>query len=343
MFPARQVHTRLEEAIKWMAILALAAALALSLAARSGGTVPTAENNAPAPLPAGMDTWSQPMPAEGTLPKPTEAPAADYRMEPPLARSLQLWAVLMDQREGRTNDAIDGWKKIRLPADTTVWWNVGLAAAYLDAARTDKAAEVLLAARQLEPHNPVVHYYMGVLRLEQAAKANSWNDAVGPAPARLAAYSPYGVYPNSRDTYRLAAIEELEQAILYAGDLVRGESLVSAYADASRPVGSTVDDLMKVTGSDKFMANSHTMLSELMIERGALEQAEAHMDEAVRLGVHFPYAYEELGKQYRSYDRHGDAARAHAKALQQAQLGGDVVGPTKQFIQSLSDAVMEGW
>ena len=38
-----------------------------------------------------------------------------------------------------------------------------------------------------------------------------------------------------------------------------------------------------------------------------------------------------------------DAARAYAKALQQANLGGDVIGPTKQFVQSLRDAVMEGW
>jgi Flp pilus assembly protein TadD len=351
MFPVRHIHTRAEEAIKWAAIIALAAALALSVISRSGGAVPTAADDAPEQLPVAMDTWAQPMPqpAKGEPPKPTtatpqrDATDVDYSIEQPLARSLKLWTILMDQRDGRTEDAVEGWTKVRLPAETAVWWHVGLAAAYLDSGRIAEAADVLLAAREIEPNHPVVHYYMGVLRLEQAANASEWNDAVGPGRVRLAAYNLYGVYPNTRTMYRLAAIEELDQAILYAGDVVRGESLVSAYDDTPRPVGPTVDDLLNVIGADKFVANSHSMLGELMIDRGALEQAEAHMDEAVELGIHFPYAYEELGRQYRSVDRHGDAVRAYAKAVQQGQLGGDVIGPTKQMIRSLRDAVTEGW
>lgn len=326
MYPVRHIHTRLDEAIRWAAILAVAAAVALAMAVKTAGAT-----DPPARLPVAAVDRAQPMDSD-----------MDYVLERPVAQAMQLWSVLMDHREGKTDAAIAGWIHLRLPAETEVWRQIALAAAHLDNIEIEAAAHALNNARDIDRHNAVVHYYTGLLRLEQAARAEDWNDAVGPKPIQLASH-PSRSNPNTRSMLQLAAIEELEQAIRRADGVVRGESLVSAYMNDRDAVGPTVDDLLKAIGADDFVANSHSTIAGQLLESGLLEHAEEHLDKAAELGIQFPYAYHELGQQYRDVNRHGDAVRAYAKAVKQGKYGGDVSEPAKQMVRSLRDAVMGGF
>ncbi|MCG8587000.1 MAG: hypothetical protein MI757_20025 [Pirellulales bacterium] len=326
MYPTRHIHTRMEEMIKWAVILALAAGLALAVSVKSTGAA-----DPPRRLPIEIDEWSHPVEERDR-----------YGMRPPVARSMQVWAALMDHSEGDADAAIAKWRDLRLPRDTDIWRQVAIVAAHFDLGDTTGAAHALAAAREAGPRNAVVHYYMGLLRLEQAASARDWNDAIGPTGVQLASTALDVPSASTRIMLRLAAMEELEQAIRRADGVIRGEPLAATSGNGQNSVGPTVGDLLKAIGAENFVADSHNTLGGMMLERGSYDHAELHLDAAAELGIHFPYACTELGNGYRGLGRHGDAVRAYAKAVKQGQHGGDVMQPTKQLLQSLRDAVMDG-
>jgi len=188
MLVRQNVHRDVELA-KWLALIVLASAVTLVFASRIAGAAELRLPRRPAPLPSEIETWSSPM-ADDKTGKPV--PAEDV--------SMDVWkAIDLLCHEGY-DKAIAVWSELRMPEETKVWRHVALGQAYLAMEKFEEAAETLKIAEKLRPENGVVHYYLGVLRLEQAYIAEDWYDAVGPADTVLVAYAPHDVVPNSKST-----------------------------------------------------------------------------------------------------------------------------------------------
>lgn len=209
------------------------------------------------------------------------------------------------------------WSQVQLPCETEVWKHVALGQAYLATGEVGEAAEALHLARSLEPENAVVHYFFGVLRLEQAYLSSDWYDAIEPGRTRLIAYLPPQAAPHTKSIYKLQAITELEAALERADTLSPDTALVPVEWPTQAVMPPTVHDLLLAVRANNFVPKTHNMLGSLYVERGALEQAERHMDAAVSGGLHVLDGYSALGRQFDELGRHGDALRAYLKAAQQ--------------------------
>jgi tetratricopeptide (TPR) repeat protein len=234
----------------------------------------------------------------------------------PVDLNFQLWRILANHRQGEAQAALDGWEQVRLPSDTEVWRHVARGMALLQLGEFERAAWALERAESMQVDNPVVHYAIGILRLEQAHTAREWYDAVGPTLVRLAAYRPREVVPNSKSMYELAAMMEFEAALENADKLER--TLVLSMPDhrvqETAPL-ATVRDLLMAIGMDRFEAQSHNILGAMYIDRGNAAQAEEHLDAAVAQGASVVYGYRDLGALYEQEGRHSDAFRAYLKAM----------------------------
>lgn len=318
-----QRHMHLEwEIIRWIAILGLALAIALAVASL------TAQSAEPLRLPPQIDTWSAPLEVTPDLPGNSAfVPAQDV--------GIRIWALLDDQQSGRLDRAVEGWPLVPLPPEREVWREVALAEAHIAMGNLDSAASALDAAANLEPDNAVVHYYLGILRLEQAERAPSWYEPSLRQVIHLAAYGPMDVVPNSRDMYHLVAMGELEQAIVLAPTVALDDPLIPGHWPTSAALRPTVGDLLQALGADRFDAKAHNMLGYLHMESGALSEAEHHMDAAADAGMMVALSYEELGKAYEAEGHNLDAFRAYAKA---AGHGGGLVHPVHKMIENLYEA-----
>ena len=320
MFAQRHMHLEWE-ILKWLAIISLASALAIAFASH------IAVGDEPRLLPPEIETWSQPM--------GDHEPSALAREDDAAA---QVWNALDDQQAGRLDRAIEAWPCLPLAADAEIWRHIALAQAYLGADDLEAAAEALEVAGEIEPSAPLVHYYLGILRLEQADKAQSWYDAQGPQKIRLVSYPPVQISPNSREMYRLAAMTELDQAIELAGNVQLDQLLVSPDWPTAMALRPAASDLLLALGADGFEFKAHNMLSYLHLDNGSAEQAESHMDAAAAGGMVVVYGYEDLGELYEQRGRHLDAFRAYAKAAGQ---GIGIVRPTGKMLENLQKAFLE--
>lgn len=307
------------ELLKWILMLILATALAFVLLAR---TAAGATPDAPRLLPGDM---------QGARP-----------MTPPqmVDPNEQIWEALRLQREGHAEEAIMAWKEVTLPIETEVWRQIAMGAAGLQLGQTEKAAEWLDAAEQLEPQNPLVHYYLALLRLDQARDAKEWHDAIGPTTTRLVAYRPRQVVPNTRGMYELAAMAEFEAAIANAAHLDR--AMVLAMPDHRTTVTLapvTVGDVLVALGAERFEGQAHYMLGAMCLDRGATTAAETHLDAAHAAGVDVVFGYEELGAMYEKDGRYGDAARAYLKGT-----GHDprLLTPLRKVLENAAKALLDG-
>jgi tetratricopeptide (TPR) repeat protein len=247
-----------------------------------------------------------------------------------------IWDVLELQRRGRLESAIQGWGALRLPPSAGAWREIALAAAHLELANLPRAAAALTRAEQADPANAVVHYYLGVLRLEQAARAAEWYDAIEPQDVRLVTYPGSVGAPNSKGGYRLAAAAEFEEALVLAAHLDRSKPLV-ADKGPSRGAEPTVGDLLAALGASRFEANCHVILGDHYLHHGALEVAEQHMDEACTAGLHVAYGYRALAEEYETLGRHTDAARAFAKDM---KCGGGFAVSLRRIAWNLREALV---
>lgn len=282
------------------------------------GLLPTAETQAALPL---QDAHSAVVPATTTT-------AAE-----------EVKRLLLAHREGRLEDAIAGWKEVSLGYPVEVWKYVALGAAHLQLGNWAEAADALDAASRLEDGNPLVHYYTGVLRLEQAAATHDWNDAVGPQTTRLAGWVPREAIPNSRSNYRMVARQELERAVLRADCVDPAQPLVPDYGMTREP-SPTVGDLLIALRAEHFEANACHVLGGLYLDEGMLSDAEKHFDRAAELGTTIPYGYQELGAAYAAEHRHGDAMRAYAKAIQQDPNSAPA---RRELLENFGRALIESW
>jgi tetratricopeptide (TPR) repeat protein len=322
-----QRHMHLEwEIAKWIAILALASALAVAVAGR------VASGGEPARLPPTIDEWAVPMGIDQAERMP--APSIDVTME--------IWMLLADQQAGRLDRALEGWRRVPLPHEAEAWRNVALAQALIAAGDLEAAADALDTARAIQPENAVVHYYLGILQLERAERAMHWYDpGIVPAARYVSVGQPpmvMPIAPNSRDMYRLAAAMELEAAIELAPAVLLDEPLVPPEWPTAAAIQPTVGDLLLALGADRFDAKAHNMLGYLYLESGAAQMAEHHMDAAADSGAVVVFGYEDLGKWYEAEGQHLDAVRAYAKATTQ---GTGIVRPLGKALENLRKALTE--
>jgi len=313
--------------MKWVMLLALAAALTLAFATGIAGAnelrPPKAE---PGLLPNDIAELASPMGVEQEKPSVGDDDV-----------SMKVWRAIDAQHHDRFDEAIMLWEPIQMPCDTEVWKHVAMAQAYLANGEVEEASAALTLAEKLEPENAVVHYFFGVLRLQQARMADEWNDAEGPRTSVLVAHQPRRVVPNTQSMYEFAARMELENAIKFAPRLHVYKSLVPDDWPTAAAMAPTVHDLLLATRANNFAAKAHNMLGDLYLQRGLLEQAEQHMDEAVAGGVSVVYGYTELAEAYEDAGRHSDAMRAYMKAAQDEP---GKIKPLRKAWENLLDSML---
>jgi tetratricopeptide (TPR) repeat protein len=319
MFATRSMRLEVE-VLKWVALMVLAMALVVLAASLARGGLP----NEPLRLPADMMESAKPMSAEELL---------------PIDPNEQLWKILAAHRSGDAQEALLGWELVELPRETDVWRHVARGMALLQLGEIERAALALSKAEELQPDQPVVHYAMAILRLEQARTAREWYDAIGPMVVRLATFGPREVVPNSKSMYQLAAMMEFEKALELADNLERTLVLVMPDHRVQATVALvTVGDLLEAIGADRYEGQTHNMLGMMYVERANGEAAEQHLDAAVKQGANVVYGYRDLAALYELQDRHGDAFRVHLKSL-----GRDpsLVRPMYKALENAAKAVLE--
>jgi tetratricopeptide (TPR) repeat protein len=266
-----------------------------------------------------------------------------YRVTPGMAigaapdRGLALWNILTAQARGDYELAMNDWGAIDLANDMRAWKHVAIAAMRLERGENNEAATELAMAQLLDPDNPVVHYYLGILHIQLADEALDWPDYVTDSPFRFAVHNPK-VVPNTKGMYELAATNDLERSIELAACFDPSVALVPEEWTTEPQLRPTVADLLLTVGATNFERNAHHTLGDLFIERGALEVAEEHLDQAKELGAEVPYLFSDLGEEYEAAGRHTDAARAYLKAVGN---GPNRVDALMRFFQNVGDSLRE--
>lgn len=321
-----QVHQEWE-LLKWMTLLALAGVLTLAFASGIAGAgelrPPTDE---PGLLPGSIAELASPMGGEEEKQQPSQDDV-----------TMAVWRAIDAQHHEEFETAIVLWEGVQMPCETEVWKHVALGQAYLATDEVEQASTELALAKKLDPENAVVHYFLGVLRLQQAWVADEWNDAEGPRTTILVSHTPDDVVPNTKSMYRYTAIIELEDAIKFAPRLHLYRSLVPDDWPTRAAMAPTVRDLLLAARADKFVAKAHNMLGDLYLRQGSLDQAETHMDDAVAGGLNVVFGYTELAEEYEKDGRHTDAMRAYMKAAQEEP---GKIAPLRKAWENLRDSML---
>jgi tetratricopeptide (TPR) repeat protein len=249
-------------------------------------------------------------------------------------RGLALWTTLVAHRNDEIDLAITGWKLLPLPTESEVWRNVALAAAYLTKGDLKAADGELSVALRRAPDNPLVRYHIALLRLEEAATAPLWPDAAEPAKTKFVSLP--AVMPHLKAMLRLAAADELERAVEAAERLDVHKPLIPADWTIEPFLRPGVADLLLAIRADHFLGTAHSTLGYLLMESGALERAEEHLDKAISFEAEVLNAYGELSDLYAAEGRHLDAARADLKA---ARKGPANIATLRHVMRHFSDAM----
>jgi hypothetical protein len=312
MITSRQQISLELEVVKWLLLVALAIALVMALATALAAAEPMIGIE-PARLPEDMGRLARPLETAPIRPYfPEEGPEIQL---PAAEVAARLWMVLEHQRAGCVAEALAGWGQIRLSGTREVWRKTAMGAAYLGAGDVDRAALQLDAARQIAPAHPVVAYYTGILRLEQAARAARVPDEMSGGNERMVAHVPL-LGRQARTTFNMLARQELELAIAGAGDVRLDEPLVTNGRELEEQiVVPRVGDLLVALGADNFVGRAHHLLFGLALDEGELRVAELHLDQAVATGIAPLFGYEDLAEAYLSEQRPTDALRAAGKYL----------------------------
>jgi tetratricopeptide (TPR) repeat protein len=304
----RHLVTLEMEFIKWVLLAILAAALVLVLA-----TVAAADPMLPEParLPGDMNEIAQPIVPDV---KPFFPEMAPYPVRDPADVAARIWMTLEHQRAGCVAEALAGWQGIYLGGGAEIWREIAMGAAYLQAADVDQAALHLDAARAMNPEHPVVAYYTGILRLEQAAAAVRVPDDAPGLHLRMVAFVPERG-EQARQQYQLEARQELLMAIAGADMIWLDERLVIGDRVEEEMVVPRVGDLLVALGADNFVGQAHHLLFGVELDLGATTAAEEHLDLAVATGIAPLLGYEELAEAYLEQDQPADALRATRKDI----------------------------
>jgi len=318
MYATRQTLSRYDELIKWMILVLMAALVAMAFSTRAGGAT---TESPPALLPAALEQELTPM---------GEA-AAKAQLRVAVEEAIR-------QQSARNWDAArDVWNSTMLPGRMDAWRQIALGALELEQGNLEAASDALRMAMTMDPENALAYYFAGLLRIDQAAMACDWYDAIGPITVQLASVGPADVTPNSKSHYELLAMEMLGRATELAPMVDYGTPLVADYR--GRQTGPYVGDLLMAMGADQFEAQSHHMLAGLCLDHFQAARAEEHLDRAEALGAVIVYGYRDLGQLYEDEGRHLDAARAYAKSMRQ---GDDYAVPAMKMLQNLRQGILGG-
>ena len=295
------------EALKYLLIAMLATAIALILVGTLYGA-PANTIQGPNMLPQDMPQVAMPLPEQQRL----GTPAADPFM-PTVAPEMheRLWTVLQLHRERQPAGALLLWPQIALPPHTAAYKPMAMAVAEMQQNNLPAAERLMRDARTLAPRDPLIAYFTGVLRMEQAAACRAEERAVGP---QFAAHMPWEAN-EQRAMLELAAIMEFRDAIEWADEVNLDIELMPDPQAAN--LGPLVTDLMTALGADNFVGKAHHVLGDLLLRRGALTEAEQHIDAAVAAGLPALFGYEDLGLLYELQGRRADVLRAYGKNFQQ--------------------------
>jgi tetratricopeptide (TPR) repeat protein len=309
MFLAHKTHGEIEF-FKWILLAAFAMALAALCATQVVGF-----DHEPPTLPPDIALLAQPMETVigPQFPEQYPLPATND------AHQI-VWRILELQRHGLVEEAITAWEYADLPCAMDGWKHLALAAAHLQIGNAEAAEELLDMVAREEPNHPVLHYYVGILRLTQAKAAQNWLDTLPHGNILLLTCLPQ-IAPNTKGMYELAAMAELEQAIALAPQLNTEMPLMPYMQTIPHEpmlplVTPTVNDWLEALGADHFAARAHNLLGGLYLDHARLEEAEVHWDIATREGFRTQYAYRELAQAYERANRYDDAVRVYHKAIQ---------------------------
>ncbi len=343
MFAARHAHS---EMLWWMFLMALAALLTLLMANTPlyGNDV---SNDPAPPAQSATESWAEAVSQfrGGKFDVAVECFAdaanglSEYGIEDPRQDAgLSVWNVLVTHAQGNLVDAIDGWQEVPLPEQAEVWRHVATAAALLELDRHEEASIALDAAWDVDRDNAVVQYYTALWNLNAARRSHEWLDAWTPDAFRFT--SRPTVTPNSESTYQLAAMQQFEEALELAPNIERGELLVPTTWTHEPVLRPSVDDLLRAVGAHRFEGMSHSILGTMFLDRGQMELAEAHLDQAVAHKAPVAFSYQELAEEYEELGRPFDAARAYAKSLADGSAGS---GQLRAMVENLRRAVGQAW
>jgi tetratricopeptide (TPR) repeat protein len=245
--------------------------------------------------------------------QPKHNPRAADPLMPAVAPEMHemLWRVLQLHRERRPAGALLLWPKVTLPPHTAAYKPMAMAVAEMQQNNLPAAERLMREARTRAPRDPLIAFFTGVLRMEQAGACRADSEGVG---AQFAAYMPWEAN-EQRAMLELAAIMEFRDAIEWADEVNFDIELMPDPLAAN--LGPLVTDLMTALGADNFVGKAHSVLGDLLLRRGALTEAEQHIDAAVAAGLPALFGYEDLGLLYELQGRHADVLRVYGKNFQQ--------------------------
>jgi tetratricopeptide (TPR) repeat protein len=301
-----------------MTVLVLALALAMLLFTATVGADPA--DRPPRLLPPDMETLARPMesvdPVAGAQ---TTTDATAYQQMMQLMQAVELL-----RQGGDAKVALDAWRTVSLAGEAEVWRHVVLGALHLRAGEVDEAAAALTTAQVVEPGNPVAHYLMGVVRLQQAVQVHG-SPLDTPSKQLLVYYSSGSSATLSPPTkcaeYRAAAARELTAAVESTAELDMSNHLAPWEMVTPPPhemtmplVSPTVADALESLDLLNYRGNSHYLLGRLKMARGELTSAETHFDAARKTQLPMGGSFESLGDKYNANSAYRDAARAYLKS-----------------------------
>lgn len=312
---AKKHHLSLEfEMIRWMVIIVLAGILALAVASEAWGNDVVKRSRPPV---AAVTERGQPSPGLSALPAEVQ-----FTDSGPEAR--QLWSALAYHRGNDPAAARDMWYGIQLPYQNEAWQHVALGVTYLQEGDCDAATVAFQVAKQLQPKNPVPSYFMGIVRLTQAQRAEDWHDPGLAGKVQFASLHTPDVVPNSKAMYEWVAMAEFNRALKLAHHVALDHPLLASAVVQGHPLAATqtdlpptVGDLLVALGADNFAGKAHNTLGSMLVSRGALESAEQHLDDAAATGLTIVHGYADLGAAFEDEGQHSDAVRAFMKAVSQ--------------------------
>jgi tetratricopeptide (TPR) repeat protein len=343
MFALRPYHREVRDTL-WLAAMAvLAAAILLTMTVKLAGA---GEPQPPRFLPNLVAEWEESVnhfragnfiAAREQLQNLQQRVTPGNPIGPPIDRGLALWNLMARQTGGQYEQALQDWARTELPAEMRAWKHLAMAAMLLERGNNREAAAELAMAQLLEPENPLVHYYLGILHIQLADEPVESPDYAAETKVRLVAYRP-DIAPIIKGMHELAAIRDLERAIELAACFEPEVPLIPAEWTTEPRLRPTVADLLSALGAAGFEPGAHHVLGYLYLERGDLEVTEQHLDQAKKLGAGVPYLFNDLGERYEAAGRHADAARAYLKAVGD---GPDRVGALMRFFQNAADSLRE--
>lgn len=288
------------EFVHWLVLAILAVLLVFAVGSVLGAADPMSP---PELLPAGIAAWAKPIPKE--MPRPFFPELPPGQQLPTAQAVAQLWTILELHRQGNAVEALDAWDKLALCDAQRHWRQIAQGEAYLRMGDLAQAQRHLEAALQQAPGHAAARYFLGLVRLEQAAEAMRLPEGQRRVD-RFVAYGPR----EDRRHFELLAIGDFEAAIAAAPALRPNDRLLTAdEAMEESLVVPTAGDLMSALGADRLAGRAHHVLFGLELRELRLWNAEQHLRQAAQAELPVLYGYHDLMQAYAEQGQFAAAAR----------------------------------